>query len=827
MGARKKATDRPEAERNLQQAAAMNQELLLSAVRQHELIEAEERLNAQLRLEMAQRRLAVDAQQEADKKYRSLFDNMLDGYAHCRMIFDEKGRPDDFIYLDTNNSFESLTGLKDVVGKKVTEVIPGVKKLSPEIFELYGRVALTGVPETVELYFEPLGLWLSIKVYSTKKGDFVAVFDNITERKRAEEDLRERETRFRTLANAITQLCWMANSDGWIFWYNKRWYEYTGTTPEQMEGWGWQSVHNPETLPKVLEKWNASIATGNPFDMVFPLRGADGVFRPFLTRIIPVRDQNGKVVRWVGTNTDITEQKREESVSQARLRLSLTADDMPLDEILQMALDEIEALTQSKIGFYHFLEADQETLSLQHWSTNTLANMCTAEGKGSHYPVSMAGVWADCLREQRPVIHNDYASLPNRKDLPPGHAPVIREMVVPIRRGARTVAIIGVGNKPADYNEADIELASLLGDYSWEIVERKRAEEALSSSELRYRRLFESAGDGILLLDADNGTVYDVNPFLMEMLGYSHEEMVGKELWDIGPVKDIETAKDAFKGLMKEERSRHENLPLKTSNGHIIEVEVISSVYMVNQTKVIQCRVRDITERKALERLKADFYAMVSHDMRSPLTVIWGYAKLLDLKSDMFDAETNEMVSAIIKSGEKIEGLIENFLSFSKMEAGKIVVNPVRTDIVALLRDVCLEIEMAVQEKKLDLKTSIADDMPKAMVDPKLIQRAVMNLLHNAVNYTPAPGTITLEAASEGSDYIMISVADTGSGIPAGEQKSIFDKYYRSDRTAGVKGSGLGLAIVKGAAEAHGGRVEVESEVGKGSTFRLFIPVNL
>ncbi len=116
------------------------------------------------------------------------------------------------------------------------------------------------------------------------------------------------DAKFREFANDIPTLCWMANSDGYIVWYNRRWYEYTGTTPEQMEGWGWQSVHDPIELPKVLTRWQASIAAGQPFEMVFPLKAANGRYSPFLTRIIPTVDQIGAVTGWYGVNVDISDQ---------------------------------------------------------------------------------------------------------------------------------------------------------------------------------------------------------------------------------------------------------------------------------------------------------------------------------------------------------------------------------------------------------------------------------------------------------------------------------------------------------------------------------------
>jgi PAS domain S-box-containing protein len=155
------------------------------------------------------------------------------------------------------------------------------------------------------------------------------LFQDVTARTLAEAALREREERFRQMADSIPQLTWYANADGYITWYNRRWYDYTGTTPEQMEGWGWQRVHDPAVLPLVLERWRASLASGQPFEMEFPLKGADGLFRPFLTRVAPLRDDTGTVVQWFGTNTDVTDQHRAaETLRASELQLRQMADTM-------------------------------------------------------------------------------------------------------------------------------------------------------------------------------------------------------------------------------------------------------------------------------------------------------------------------------------------------------------------------------------------------------------------------------------------------------------------------------------------------------------------
>jgi two-component system cell cycle sensor histidine kinase/response regulator CckA len=281
----------------------------------------------------------------------------------------------------------------------------------------------------------------------------------------------------------------------------------------------------------------------------------DGTERPVADSGAPIRDEKGGILGVVLAFRDRSEERAAQRVAQARSDLIEYAADRSSDDFLKEALDRIGALVQSPLGLYHLLEPDERTLSLQRWSSRTLDGLCKAEG--GHLSVDRAGLWADCVRQKRPVIHNDFASLPGRKELPEGHPALGRLLLVPVVRGEKVVAVFGLGNKPVDYTDRDAEAVSYLAGIVWGVAERLRTEEALRQSEQRYRTLVENLNDVIFHVDPEGRITY-MSPAIERMSHYRAEELLGRRFTSLLHPEDLPEMVGRFRGVLDGQIEPHE-----------------------------------------------------------------------------------------------------------------------------------------------------------------------------------------------------------------------------------------------------------------------------
>jgi PAS domain S-box-containing protein len=370
-------------------------------------------------------------------------------------------------------------------------------------------------------------------------------------------------------------------------------------------------------------------------------------------------------------------------------------------------------------------------------------------------------------------------------------------------------------------------------------TEDLRKESEIRDSEIRFRRLFETAKDGILILDSDSGRITDANPFISELLGYSTNELIGKELWQIGLFRDIDASQAAFQQLQKEGYIRYHDLPLETKSGRKAEVEFISNLYNVDHHAVIQCNIRDITERRQLEhaeaqaealadlhRRKDEFLAMISHELRNPLAAITNAVQLLDLQKDEHPIQAKARTIIRRQAGNLVI-LVNDLLEVSRILSGRIQLHQEDLDSRGILQQAVETARPLIDQHKHELTVSLPTEPIWVHADALRLEEVIVNLLTNAAKYTPEGGHIWLSIQPEGNQMVL-HVRDTGIGIAPDSLPHIFELFTQAprslDRSQG--GLGIGLAVVRKLMEMHGGTVEAQSAgLGKGSEFTVRLPV--
>jgi PAS domain S-box-containing protein len=371
-------------------------------------------------------------------------------------------------------------------------------------------------------------------------------------------------------------------------------------------------------------------------------------------------------------------------------------------------------------------------------------------------------------------------------------------------------------------------------------VVHARPDDGLATSEVRYRRLFETAQDGILILDATSLTIIDANRFMSELLGYSREDLMGKELWQIGFSRDKLASQALYRELQEQGYVRYDHLPLETRNGQSAEVEFISNVYDMGDRRVAQCNIRDISARSRLERKlqeqtdaltelhrrKDEFLAMLSHELRNPLAPISNAVHLLQLQSgaDPVQRRAHEIIERqVIQLGRLVDDLME----VSRITTGQV---ELRLETVAI-NDV---VESALETTR-PLTTQRHQDVTVSPSSPPIwirgdaarLEQVMVNLITNAAKYTDEYGQIRVRVSLQAAECVL-SVEDTGIGIDAHMLPRVFDLFTQApaslDRARG--GLGIGLALVDRLVKMHNGSVSVTSVMGRGSIFVVRLPVS-
>ncbi len=362
--------------------------------------------------------------------------------------------------------------------------------------------------------------------------------------------------------------------------------------------------------------------------------------------------------------------------------------------------------------------------------------------------------------------------------------------------------------------------------------------EHLQNSEFRYRRLFEAARDGILILDAETGKIEDANPFMTELLGYTHAQLLGRELWEIGVFKDIENSQTAFRRLQEDGVIRYEDLPLQSTNGARREVEFVSNIYQEGSRHVIQCNIRDITDRKRLERrleeqskdiaeadrLKGDFLAVLSHELRNPLAAI-RYA-LPHVERAPLDEPGRAAFGVISRQLAQLVRLTDDLLDLTRITSGKIALKRGPVPLASVIAAATESVMPAVHAARHVLEVVTCDEPLWVDVDADRVAQVFANLLSNAAKYTSRGGQLRLDV-SRAAETAVVRVTDNGMGIAADQLPRLFEMFMQVNRAGESHGGlGVGLTIARRIVQLHGGSIAVHSNGrGRGTEFVVRLPL--
>lgn len=749
---------------------------------------------------------------------------------------------------------QQLTGWKneEATGKKLTEVFniynaQTNEKIENPIIKVLSTGAVVGFENNTLLIskdktsYQIADSAAPIKNSSDEIVGVVFVFRDITKEYESTKALADSEKKYRELYQSLNEGTASVSLNGNILEFNEAFRKIIGHQPEEIYKLTYFDITPSkwhEFEKRIIEKQVQTRGFSDLYEKEYIRH--DGSVVPVELTTYLTRDSNNNPTGYWALVRDITERKLAEKsilLNFKRSQILLQLGQMTgasLKEITNFTLENAVELTESKIGYLAFLNEDESVLTMHSWSESAMKE-CSVKDIQGEYLVKNTGLWGEAVRQRKPVITNDYiAENKLKKGIPEGHVQVVRHMNIPVFNNDKIVMIAGVGNKEEPYDENDIQQLTLIMQGMWRIIERNKYE-----NELRvFKESLENSTDAIGMSTPEGIHYYqnkaftdlfgEIDPEPSECLYVNHS--VGEEVFRTIMSGDNWTGEVQMyardKRIVDIFLRAYAN---KDSNGNITTLVGIHTD-ITDKKKVEKAIMLAKEKAEESDRLKSVFLANVSHEIRTPMNAILGFLELLKGEGLSHERMTG-YIDIVNQSGKRLLNTINDIIEISKIEAGQSEVNISEVNISKIMKFHLDFFRQQCFDKGILLKMNeqIPYEYSSVMTDKHKLDGILTNLINNAIKFTHE-GNIEFGNRIE-NDMILFYVKDTGMGISPEKQSSVFERFVQvgEKKTKSHEGSGLGLSIVKAYIDMLGGKIWLESELNKGSTFYFsipFMPVN-
>lgn len=676
--------------------------------------------------------------------------------------------------------------------------------------------------------------------------------------------LRESEHRFRQIAEALPQLVWTAGADGIADYYNERWIEYAGVTPQDLRDGSWSRAVHPDDVNVARDSWRRAVETGQPYELEFRFRGRDGQYRWFLARAAPIRDESGRLVRWFGTTTNIDEQKR---AAEAQRFLAEVGKELARSLDKSHMLTRVAELAVPLLGDWCAVDLmdDAGTVTRLAVAHKDPAKVDLARRLQSEYPPDLnaeRGLPAVLRTGRTDWMASIPAGLLEAAAQNEEHRRLLRELelasyiVVPLKTQERIFGAITLVSAESRrrYSEADVHIAEELAQHASAALENARLYHALETEKRNVESglavldaLFQATHAGLAIFDRDLRYVR-VNQALAAINGVPAEAHIGRTVTEVLPEMDqtvteclarvvrtgdvVNTEATGKTAASGEPRTWLTNYaPVRSRDGGITGVSAVvldisdrraalAEVQRLNQELEQRVRDRTLALEEALRELEAFSYS-VSHDLRAPLRHITGFSQLLMRRvGNQLEPTAREHLTTIAEAAAQGGRLVDDLLAFSRM--GRADLRQSRVKLGQVVGDVVRALAPDIGDRQLQWDIG---ELPDVRADPAMLRVVLMNLLANAVKYTRTnpSARVAVQAVRRGAQ-VEVRVTDNGVGFDMQYVDKLFGVFQRLHPAEEFEGTGIGLATVRRIVSRHGGRTWAEGKVGEGASVYFTLP---